>query len=281
MRILVLIKQVGYIVGFSGTDPFLNYLEVKDTIHKINPYDIDALLTASMIKANLKNKVEIDCLSLVPPNFYQNLKSLYALGADNVYAVEFYSALDPISKAKVLATFVRVYSPDLILAGKQSIDTCHRQVPCRLAYELGLPFIDSVKDIEVSLHGRKAIITKESMGFKETYEVALPVVCSIETKRFNSHIIPGLKELEIREKEVKVLGSPCLEFKGNIFSKGCFFPKPKPKPIEAPSSKLSSFERMLALLSSKGPMRRTIRIKETPEVAAKEIIKFLKDKRVL
>ncbi|MEO0272088.1 MAG: hypothetical protein ABIM30_03235 [candidate division WOR-3 bacterium] len=282
MYILVLVKEVVSLAGFSGRDHISRYVDSSDVTLKINPYDIQAILIALKIKEKYPEKVKIDCLSLCNLASQKNLKSLYGLGVDNVYILEYFPANDPIVKASILSTFVAFLNPDIVLAGKQSIDTGHHLVPCWISHNIGLPFVDAAEDVELVPEMRKALITKEDhKGYQDIYEVDLPAICAVDIKNDVNFSLPGLKRIEAMKKEIKILRIQNLKVEGKILSISCYFPRPKPKPLYAPSASLSSFERMMALLSGTKSHKRATRVKTDTEGATIEIINFLKDKRII
>ena len=95
-------------------------------------------------------------------------------------------------------------APDLILTGKQSVDSEGMQTPYRLAQALGMPVVSDV--VKLTVEGRRAVIEREiEGGSREVLEVGLPCVIGA-TRGLNEPHYPKLPEImQAKKKAIKVI----------------------------------------------------------------------------
>jgi len=108
-------------------------------------------------------------------------------------------------------------APDLILTGKQSVDSEGMQTPYRLAQALGMPVVSDV--VKLTVEGRCALIEREvEGGGREVLEVGLPCVIGA-TRGLNEPHYPKLPEImQAKKKEIKVISLAELGLSGD---EGC------------------------------------------------------------
>ena len=94
--------------------------------------------------------------------------------------------------------------PDIVLTGKQSIDSEGMQTPYRLAQAFSMPVVSDV--VKLTIEGRNAVIEREiEGGGREVLEVGLPCVIAA-TRGLNEPHYPKLPEiLQAKKKEIKVV----------------------------------------------------------------------------
>jgi electron transfer flavoprotein beta subunit len=95
-------------------------------------------------------------------------------------------------------------APDIILTGKQAVDSEGMQTPYRLAQALGLPVVSDV--VKLTVEGRRGLIEREiEGGGREIVEVDLPCVIAA-TRGLNEPHYPKLPEiLQAKKKEIQVI----------------------------------------------------------------------------
>jgi electron transfer flavoprotein beta subunit len=83
----------------------------------------------------------------------------------------------PADVAREIAAVVRDQGPDLVLLGNDAADSGDFQVGIRLAYELGWPVVNGVKNVSVA----DGVVTANGDGPEgyETYQVPLPAVVTV------------------------------------------------------------------------------------------------------
>src|SRR5690606_36877924 len=111
---------------------------------KPNPFDEYALETALRLnedaKAPKKRLGEVVVVTFGPKDTETTLRAALATGADRAIRVDATDEqLDALIVAKALKSLVEAEKPDLVLMGKQTVDTEHNQVGQVLAELLDWP----------------------------------------------------------------------------------------------------------------------------------------------
>ena len=112
---------------------------------ELGPFDAAALECA------LETGAEITVLSMSPPSALQGLESLTRLGVRAILITDpAYAGGDTQATSYVLAEAIKRISPDVIFAGRQSIDGDTSQVPPMLAERLGYDVITDVMHFDAT-----------------------------------------------------------------------------------------------------------------------------------
>ncbi len=110
---------------------------------ELNPFDGAALECA------LEWGAEITVVSMAPPSAFPALENLTRLGVKAILISDpLYAGSDTQATSYVLSEALKRLSPDLIFAGRQSIDGDTAQVPPMIAERLGLDLISGVMEFE-------------------------------------------------------------------------------------------------------------------------------------
>jgi electron transfer flavoprotein beta subunit len=132
------------------------------------------------------------------------MRSALALGAERGILVKTDSQfLDSNTTGQALQKAIEQDgAPDLIICGKQSIDSEGMQTPYRLASRYGMPVATEV--VGLSIADGKAVVEREvGGGAREVLELALPCVIGA-TKGLNEPHYPKLPDImKAKKKEVK------------------------------------------------------------------------------
>ena len=175
LRTLVLLKQVPDVEQQSfGAD---GRLRREGCGTQINPCCRRALATAIALAQREGGRCE--ALSLGPPAARGSLLEALACGVDGATLISDreLAGSDTLATARALAEGVRRLGAfDLILTGRSSTDADTAHVPPQLAELLGLPFLASVRSLELS--GRRLTATCEDDDGHTWAEVGLPAVIS-------------------------------------------------------------------------------------------------------
>lgn len=203
MKILVLVKSVPKSdTRVSVADGALNE---SDFSYELNIYDEYAIEAALQLKDG--RGAEVVLVTLGPDRCEADIRKGLAMGADEAYLLsdDAFQGGDARSDAKALAAACKQIGFDLLLAGKQAIDTDQAQTGLRVAEILGLPHAGAVVKLEVAEAGDKAICHAEIEGGQEKIEIALPglVTCQkgLGEPRFAS--LPGI--MKAKRKKVTLL----------------------------------------------------------------------------
>ncbi len=193
MKILVLVKSVPKSdTRVSAAEGALNE---ADFGYELNPYDEYAIEAALKLKDGRGATVTL--VTLGPDRCEADIRKGLAMGADDAYLLsdEAFQGGDARSTARALAAACRhIGDFDLVLAGKQAIDSDGAQVGIRVAELLGIPHASVVVELEIAEDGGRATCHSEIEGGHEIVELPLPglITCQkgLGEPRFAS--LPGI-----------------------------------------------------------------------------------------
>jgi electron transfer flavoprotein beta subunit len=180
--------------GFAETCKFI-----------VNPYDEYAVEEAVQ-RAKQAGGGEVVIVTVGKESALTTMRSALALGADRGILVKIDSQfLDSAMTARALQQAIEQDgAPDLILCGKQSIDSEGMQTPYRLASGFGMPVATEVVGLNIA--DGKAVVEREvGGGAREVLEMDMPCVLGA-TKGLNEPHYPKLPDImKAKKKEVKQL----------------------------------------------------------------------------
>jgi electron transfer flavoprotein beta subunit len=209
MKVVVLVKQVPDTeTNIKLGDKSINEAGVKWII---SPYDEFAIEEG--IKLREKHGGEVIAVTVGPDRTQEALRTAYAMGVDKAVQIKLdnYNTFDAAYTSELLANFIKSVGPDLVISGKQSIDTDSSQVGVQVAELLGFGHVSLAIKLEVN--GSSAKITREVEGGTANVEANLPLVLTAQ-KGLNEPRYPSLKGIMTAKKkpiEVKTpadLGNP-------------------------------------------------------------------------
>jgi electron transfer flavoprotein beta subunit len=196
MKVVVLVKQVPDTeTNIKLGDKAINEAGVKWII---SPYDEFAIEEG--IKIREKSGGEVIAVAVGPDRVQEVLRTAYAMGVDKAVHLkaDTYNTFDAGFTSELIANFIKSENPDLILAGRQAIDTDSSQVPVQIAERLGIGHV--VLGVKIELNGTSAKITREVEGGTATTETTLPVLVTA-TKGLNEPRYPSLKGIMSAKKK--------------------------------------------------------------------------------
>ncbi len=191
MDIVVLVKQVPEI-ALIKVDEAASRVVLPQGPGMLNPLDEYAIEEGLRLKEKKGGKCI--AMSVGTDRTESALRDCLALGVDEAYLLsdEKFTDSDPQAIAKILATGLKkLGSYDLILAGKQAIDSDSAQVPAAVAAHLELPQAMFVKKIEAVDDGQATVYRTTEEGY-DVVELTLPAVISV-VKEINEPRLPSLK----------------------------------------------------------------------------------------
>lgn len=201
MNIVVLIKQVPEI-ALIKVDTAANQVVLPAGPGVLNPLDEYAVEEALRIKEKTTGKVVV--MSVGTERTESALRDCLALGVDDAFLLTdaAFVGSDPQGVARVLSAGLKKFGQfDLVLAGKQAVDSDSAQVPAAVAAHLDLPQAMFVKKIE-SYDGGKARVFRTTEDGFDVVEVTLPAVISV-VKEINEPRLPSLKgKMAAKKKEI-------------------------------------------------------------------------------
>jgi electron transfer flavoprotein beta subunit len=146
---------------------------------------------------------EIVVVSIGDKSCQEQIRTALALGADRGLQIDTAEALDSLQIAKLLQKVVEQESPDLVILGKQSIDSDNNQTGQMLAALTGMP--QGTFASEVKVEAGKVQVTREIDGGLQTVELSLPAVVTTDLRlnepRYAS--LPNIMKAKRKPLDVK------------------------------------------------------------------------------
>lgn len=203
MNIVVCVKQVPEI-ALVTVDAQSGKLNLPASPGMLNPFDAYAIEEALRLKE--KHGGSIWALSLGGKEADYALREALALGVDEAVHVmdDALAAVDSIGISCALAAGIRkIGSVDLVILGKQAVDSDAGTVSSALAGFLGWPQIMFVRKIDAIDGGKLTVERMTDDGFDKV-SAPTPTVISV-VKEINEPRLPSLKgKMNAKKKTVAV-----------------------------------------------------------------------------
>lgn len=186
MKILVPFKRVADPENANKVKVTGAKIETAGLEWKPNPFDEYAVEAALRLTENgtaPKARLgEVIVVTFGPPEADQTLRGALATGADKAIRVEATDdQLDGVIVARALAKIVEQVKPDLVMLGKQTVDSDSNQVGQYLAELLGWPQITFAATIKNE--GNVALeVVRVGDGGMQRVKVKLPAVVTVEDR---------------------------------------------------------------------------------------------------
>ena len=285
MKIVVCVKQVGYIYHSLAIDVKGAEIDPEKMVFMLNPYDEIAVEEAIRIKERLSN-CEVIIITTGSSKSEEALRYSFAFGADRMIRIEDQN-FGCWSTAMVLAEVIKDLDYDLILCGKKSIDTNGNNVASFLAELLDIPQVSGIVRLETLVQEKKAIVDRYlGRGDREVVECDLPALFTVENG-LNNPRYPSLPHRISAEKEkIEVLNLRSLGVNLDQEMDLTEFmslspPRPKPKKRFTPDSNLSAGERMRLIMSGGVSEKKSDLLEGKSEDIADRIVEVLIQEKIL
>ncbi len=179
MKVLVGVKRVvdAYVRVRVKSDG--SGVDLANAKMAINPFCEIAVEEAIRLK-EAGTATEIIAVSIGPQSAQEQIRTALALGADRGILVETAEAAEPLAVAKIMKAIVEKEGIDLVILGKQSIDTDNNQVGQMLAALCNMPQGTFACDAEVK--DGKIEVTREVDGGEQTVSLSLPAVVTTDLR---------------------------------------------------------------------------------------------------
>ncbi|MEI4549520.1 electron transfer flavoprotein subunit beta/FixA family protein [Pseudoalteromonas spongiae] len=179
MKILVPVKRVidynvKARVKADNSDVDLNNVKMA-----LNPFCEIAVEEAIRIK-EAGNATEVVVVSIGDKACQEQLRTALALGADKAIQIDTSERLESLHVAKLLAKVVEQENPELVILGKQAIDSDNNQTGQMLAALTNRA--QATFASEVVVNGDKLNVTREVDGGLQTISVNLPAVVTTDLR---------------------------------------------------------------------------------------------------
>jgi len=204
MKFLVTVKRV---VDYEAK---LKVLDDKsfidmDNINMItNPFDEIGVEAAIQLKEKFGGEIVV--VSIGGEDSQQNIRTALAMGADRGILVNHENKGDFINTetvANILSKICEEEKPDIIIMGKQAIDTDNHQTAEYLSEVLSIGNASQANTITLDTDGKTATVIKEADGGLETITTTLPCIITTDLRlnepRYAS--LPGI--MKAKRKPLK------------------------------------------------------------------------------
>ncbi len=181
MKILVPIKRVPDYEAKVKIRPDGLGISLDNVKWVVNPFDEIAVEEAVRIK-EARSEVEIIVLTIGASGAAEQLRAALAMGADRAILVTADSELDSDAVSRVIAQICAKENPQLVIMGKQAVDSDANQTGQLLAARLGLPQATFASKIVFSESGTEISVTREVDGGLETIALTLPAVVTTDLR---------------------------------------------------------------------------------------------------
>ena len=291
MNVVVCVKQVPDIEGRVVVEKGVISVQSLVSSNVVNPHDLLAVEEAVRIKEETGDG-QVTLISLGSSEAEQALRQGLALGADNAMLLDdsAYADGDSYAVAHALARAISPVPHDLVLCGQRADDSQAGQVGAYLARILGLAFVRGVVKLDLdSEPGRLVLQRKLARGDREVVQCSLPAVLAVDTGLNTPRhaTIKGVlraRGREITRQSPADLGlSP--EETGLAGSRTRATritpPKPKMKGLFVPDSKLSSADKLRAIMGGGIVQKRSDFLEGDADHIAGQLLRFFRQQKLI
>ncbi len=184
MHLVVCIKQVPDSAQIR-VHPVTNTIMRQGVPTIINPYDLFSLETAMRLRDQIGG--EVTTLTMGPPSAEDALRKALTYGADRAVLLtdRFFAGSDTLATSYALAQAIRKIGdtwgpPDIVFAGKQTIDGDTAQVGPGIARRLGLNQLTYISKVtRVDADKRTIELERRAEGGTQVLSSALPCLVTM------------------------------------------------------------------------------------------------------
>lgn len=181
-------------------------VELNNVKMSMNPFCEIAVEEAVRMKEKSGVK-EVIAVSIGPKKAQEQIRTALAMGADRGIHITTDMRLDqelqPLAVAKLFQALVKKESPDMVILGKQGIDSDSNQTGAMLAGLLDWPQATFASEVKVD--GGKLHITREIDGGLQKLEVALPAVITADLRLNEPRYATLPNIMKAKKKKIETL----------------------------------------------------------------------------
>lgn len=201
MKIIVAVKRVIDYKASIRVKADGSGVETLNVKMSMNPFDEIAIEEA----VRLKEKgiaTEIIAVSLGHDSCQETLRTALAMGADKAILIKSDNEIQPLAAAKILRALVNQEAANLVILGKQAIDTDDNQVGQMLAALLNWP--QGTFASKLDFHDSGVSVTREIDGGLETLFLQLPAVITTDLRLNEPRYISLPNIVQAKRKTITV-----------------------------------------------------------------------------
>lgn len=208
MKILVTVKRVvDYTVHIRVKEDH-NGVDIANVKMSMNPFDEIAVEAAVRLKEQGIAQ-EIIALSIGLPACQETLRTALAMGADRAILVESELDIQPLAAAKIIKVIALKELPQLIILGKQAIDSDNNQTGQMLAGLLGWSQGTFVSHMVVEKN--RVQVTREIDGGLETLALQLPAVMTTDLRLNKPRYLSLPNIVQAKQKPLQIIPASTLQ----------------------------------------------------------------------
>jgi electron transfer flavoprotein beta subunit len=202
MKILVSVKRVADYKAVIRLKADGSGVETSNVKMSMNPFDEIAVEEA----VRLKEKglaTEIIAVSMGGDTCQETLRTALAMGADRAIFVKSDVEIQPLAAAKILQKIIEQEIPQLVILGKQAIDTDNNQAGQMLAALLN--WAQGTFASKLEMHEGSVSVTREVDGGLETLLLKLPAVITTDLRLNEPRYISLPNIVQAKRKTITTL----------------------------------------------------------------------------
>ena len=205
MKILVSVKRVVDYKAVIRIKSDGSDVDIANLKMSINPFDEIAIEEAIRLKEK-GLATEVVTVTIGPSINQDVLRTSLAMGADRGLLVKTDLEIQPLAAAKILQQVVAKESPQLIILGKQAIDSDNNQVGQMLAGLLNWGQGTFASQIEFQDNAIR--VTREIDGGLETLWLKLPALVTTDLRLNQPRYIALPNIMKAKTKPMNVIDAP-------------------------------------------------------------------------
>lgn len=202
MKILVAVKRVVDYNVKVRVQADHKAVELANVKMSINPFCEIAVEEAVRLKEKGVAS-EIVVVSIGSKGCQETLRTALGLGADRAIQIDTEDGVDSLAVAKLIAEVAKAETPDLVIMGKQAIDSDNNQTGQMVAALLDMP--QATFASEVVVENGEAQVTREIDGGLQTLAITLPAVVTTDLRLNEPRFIklPNIMKAKKKPLDVK------------------------------------------------------------------------------
>jgi len=207
MKVLVAVKRVVDYKAVIRVKTDGSGVDIANVKMSMNPFDEIAIEEAVRLKEQGK-VTEILVVSMGLENCQETLRTALAMGADRALLLKTDIEIQPLAAAKLLNAIIQQENPQLVILGKQSIDSDNNQVGQMLAGLLNWGQGTFASKLEI--HTDHIDVTREIDGGLETLAVKLPAVITTDLRLNEPRYISLPNIVQAKRKPIQIIEAASL-----------------------------------------------------------------------
>jgi electron transfer flavoprotein beta subunit len=219
MKILVTVKRVADYEARLKIASDSKSIDTSEINMITNPFDEISVEEALRLKAKFGGEVVV--CSVGDKESQQNIRTALAMGADRGILATHENSdyfVNTEYTANILENIIREENPDIIIMGKQAIDTDNHQMSEYLAEKLNMGSASQANTVTVNLEDKSVTVIKESEGGLETVSTTLPCIISTDLRlnepRYAS--LPGIMKAKRKKLAIKNVSEMNIDVQNNV-----------------------------------------------------------------